>query len=100
MHQRIQPTPSNAEPSVSPRAHSHSRLLFAFCREQLTRLTLHSEMAQQLTDAIRNEDLMYLGKLEQDLVYGEADKKEVVAYLQKRPRMSDADKVSSRWKWT
>ena len=52
-------------------------------------------MAHQLAAVIRDEDLQDLGKLEQDLVYGEASTKEVLAYLQKRPRMSTLDKVSA-----
>ena len=36
---------------------------------------------------------MDLGKLEQDLVFGDASTKEVLAYLSRRPQMSTADKV-------
>ena len=47
-------------------------------------------------DSIRANDLMELGKLEQDLVFGDASTKEVLAYLSKRPRMSTADKVKAK----
>lgn len=66
----------------------------ASCREQISRLGLHSEMASQLADVIRSDDLIELGTLEQNLVYGEATSKQVLAYLQKRPRMPTNDKVS------
>lgn len=62
-------------------------------REQLSRLGLHSEMASQVGAMIRSNDLQDLGKLEQDLVYGEASTKDLLAYLQKRTDMSALDKI-------
>lgn len=50
-------------------------------------------MASQVGAMIRSNDLQDLGKLEQDLVYGEASTKDLLAYLQKRTDMSALDKV-------
>lgn len=62
-------------------------------REQKSRVGVHAEMASQLTRAIDDRDLLALGKLEQNCVYGSASTKEVLAYLQAHPRIPTQDKV-------
>ncbi|KAK2079353.1 hypothetical protein QBZ16_003044 [Prototheca wickerhamii] len=57
-------------------------------REQLARLAAHVELATQLTRAVEEGSLTELGRLEQDLVFGDATSKE-------RPeaRLAPADRV-------
>lgn len=62
-------------------------------REQLTALNTHVELASKLNAAIDARDLVELGKLEQDLVYGDATSKEVVAFLTAHPNLPPTDKV-------
>jgi syntaxin-binding protein 1 len=62
-------------------------------REQLTALNTHVELASKLNTAIDARDLVELGKLEQDLVYGDATSKEVVAFLTAHPNLPPTDKV-------
>lgn len=50
-------------------------------REQLSRLAAHVELATALTKSVDEGHLTDLGKLEQDLVYGDATSKEVIALL-------------------
>lgn len=62
-------------------------------REQLTALNTHIDLASKLNTAIDARDLVELGKLEQDLVYGDATSKEVVAFLSAHPNLPPTDKV-------
>ncbi len=50
-------------------------------REQLARLAVHVEIASRINKAIEERALVALGKLEQDLVFGDATSKEVIAFL-------------------
>jgi len=50
-------------------------------REQLGRLAVHVEIASRINKAIEERALVALGKLEQDLVFGDATSKEVIAFL-------------------
>jgi syntaxin-binding protein 1 len=65
------------------------------CREQLARLSVHVEIASRINRAIDERALVELGKLEQDLVYGEATSKEVITFLSTRPAVPASDKVSN-----
>ncbi len=49
--------------------------------EQLGRLAVHVEIASRINKAIEERALVALGKLEQDLVFGDATSKEVIAFL-------------------
>lgn len=51
------------------------------CREQLSRLNVHVELASRINKALEEKSLTDLGKLEQDLVFGDATSKEVISYL-------------------
>ena len=51
------------------------------CREQLSRLNVHVELASRINRALEEKSLTDLGKLEQDLVFGDATSKEVISYL-------------------
>lgn len=62
-------------------------------RDQLTALATHVELASKLNTAIDSRSLVELGKLEQDLVYGDATSKEVVAFLAAHQGLSSSDKV-------
>ena len=50
-------------------------------REQLARLAVHVEIASRINKATEERALTTLGKLEQDLVFGDATSKEVIAFL-------------------
>ena len=62
-------------------------------RDQLSRLGAHVELASRLNAAIEGNRLAELGKLEQDLVYGDATSKEVIAFLTANQSIPAADKV-------
>ena len=51
------------------------------CREQLAQLSVHADIASKLNRLIDEKALVDMGKLEQDLVYGNATSKEVVTFL-------------------
>ena len=57
---------------------SHGVMYF---REQLSRLNVHVELAARINRALEEKSLTDLGKLEQDLVFGDATSKEVISYL-------------------
>jgi syntaxin-binding protein 1 len=63
-------------------------------REQLARLSVHVEIASSLNKIIDSRRLVDLGKLEQDLVFGDATSKEVINFLSTFPDLAPEDKVS------
>jgi syntaxin-binding protein 1 len=62
-------------------------------RDQLTQLGAHVELASLLNRSIDLHRLADLGKLEQDLVFGDATSKEVIAFLSANQTLPDADKL-------
>eukprot|EP00884_Botryococcus_braunii_P006265 jgi/Botrbrau1/1563/Bobra.0107s0050.1 len=62
-------------------------------REQLARLSVHVEVASSLNRIIDSRRLVDLGKLEQDLVFGDATSKEVINFLSTFPDLAAEDKV-------
>ncbi|KAK9819584.1 hypothetical protein WJX72_000024 [[Myrmecia] bisecta] len=50
-------------------------------REQLAKLSVHVEIASKINKLLDEKNLTDLGKLEQDLVFGDATSKEVITYL-------------------
>lgn len=62
-------------------------------REQLARLSVHVEIASKINTIIEAKDLTDLGKLEQDLVFGDATSKEIITYISTNQKMSAEDKV-------
>ena len=55
---------------------------------------MHVEIASKINKIIDDKDLTDLGKLEQDLVFGDATSKEIITYISTNQRMSTEDKVS------
>ncbi len=66
-------------------------------REQLSRLSVHVEIASKINQIIDAKDLTDLGKLEQDLVFGDATSKEIITYISTNQKMSAEDKVTHRY---
>ena len=62
-------------------------------REQLKRLSLHVHIATKLNMLSKQMGLHEIGKLEQDLVYGNATSKEVIKLLGGRSHVKEEDKV-------
>jgi syntaxin-binding protein 1 len=62
-------------------------------REQLARLSVHVEIASSLNKLIDGRRLVDLGKLEQDLVFGDATSKEVITFLSTFQDLTTEDKV-------
>lgn len=62
-------------------------------RDQLSRMAAHVEIASKLNQLININKLTELGKLEQDLVYGDATSKEVINFLSVNQTLPAADKV-------
>ena len=64
-------------------------------RDQLRKLALHIDMASSMIDRLKGEELEEVGKLEQELVYGDATSKELIKLLgsEGRAGMDSADKV-------
>lgn len=54
---------------------------------------MHVEIASKINKIIDDKDLTDLGKLEQDLVFGDATSKEIITYISTNQKMSAADKV-------
>ena len=54
---------------------------------------MHVEIASKLNKIIDDKDLTDLGKLEQDLVFGDATSKEIITYISTNQKMSTEDKV-------
>lgn len=65
------------------------------CREQLSKLSVHVEVASRLSAAIDSRCLTEVGALEQAAAYGDAGSKEVIALLTGplAPRLQAPDKV-------
>lgn len=62
-------------------------------RDRLAKLGAHVEIASRLNALIDGNQLTELGKLEQDLVYGDATSKEVIAFLTTNQAIPALDKV-------
>lgn len=63
-------------------------------RDQLANLSAHVELASMLNRALDSRRLPDLGKLEQDLVYGDAASKELIAFLSSNQvLLPEADKL-------
>lgn len=62
-------------------------------REQLAQLSVHADIASKLNRLIDEKVLVEMGKLEQDLVYGNATSKEVVTFLNYNRTMGTEEKV-------
>ena len=56
---------------------------------------MHVEIASKINKIIDDKDLTDLGKLEQDLVFGDATSKEIITYISTNQKMSAEDKVCS-----
>ena len=54
---------------------------------------MHVEIASKINKIIDEKDLTDLGKLEQDLVFGDATSKEIITYISTNQKMSAEDKV-------
>ena len=65
------------------------------CREQLSKLAVHVEIASRLSAAIESGCLTEIGALEQAAVYGDAGSKELIALLTGplAPKLQASDKV-------
>lgn len=57
---------------------------------------MHVEIASRINREIDERALIELGKLEQDLVFGDATSKEVIQFLSNRAMIPASDKVSAR----
>ena len=55
---------------------------------------MHVEIASKINQIIDAKDLTDLGKLEQDLVFGDATSKEIITYISTNQKMSAEDKVT------
>jgi len=62
-------------------------------RDQLAKLNLHVEIATKLNNRISAEKLSAIGNLEQDLVFGDATSKELIALINGNPEITSEDKV-------
>eukprot|EP00850_Spirogloea_muscicola_P000416 SM000002S05496 [mRNA] locus=s2:67784:72742:- [translate_table: standard] len=62
-------------------------------REQLDKLSLHIHIATSINARIKEEALVDVGKLEQDLVFGDATSKELLGLLTTNPRLTQMDKL-------
>lgn len=62
-------------------------------RDQLALVSTHVELASMLNGIIDLRHLTELGKLEQDLVYGDATSKEVIAFLTSNSMIPEIDKL-------
>ena len=61
--------------------------------DRLTQLGAHIELASSVNRLIDTHNLTELGKLEQDLVFGDATSKEIIAFLSTNQMLPVADKV-------
>ncbi|KAL2348121.1 hypothetical protein Fmac_002121 [Flemingia macrophylla] len=61
--------------------------------EQIDKLSLHVEIAGKINRIIRESGLQDLGQLEQDLVFGDATKKDVIKYLSMKEDMTCENKL-------
>lgn len=63
-------------------------------REQVAQLSVHADIASRLNRIIDERFLVEMGKLEQDLVYGNATSKEVVTFLGYHQQLPTEEKVT------
>ncbi|BDA46397.1 probable protein transport Sec1a [Coccomyxa sp. Obi] len=61
-------------------------------REQLAKLSVHVEIGSRINREIDERALIELGKLEQDLVFGDATSKEVIQFLSNHASIPSTDK--------
>lgn len=54
---------------------------------------MHVEIASKINRIIEAKDLTALGKLEQDLVFGDATSKEIITYISANQKIAAEDKV-------
>lgn len=54
---------------------------------------MHVEIASKINRIIEAKDLTALGKLEQDLVFGDATSKEIITYISANQKLAAEDKV-------
>jgi len=71
-------------------------IVFTHRREQLAQLSVHADIASRLNRLIDEKALVDMGKLEQDLVYGNATSKEVVTFLGYHQQLPTQEKVGLR----
>ncbi|KAK3145179.1 hypothetical protein QOZ80_4AG0324720 [Eleusine coracana subsp. coracana] len=61
--------------------------------DQIDKLTLHVEIADKLSNIIKEQHLKDVGQLEQDLVFGDAGTKELINFLRTRLDVSRENKL-------
>lgn len=61
--------------------------------EQIDKLSLHVDIAAKINKLIMELDLKDLGKLEQDLVFGDAATKDVINFLRIKPNVTRENKL-------
>ncbi|CAL9773812.1 unnamed protein product [Musa acuminata subsp. burmannicoides] len=61
--------------------------------EQIDKLSLHVEIADQISGIIREQGLREVGQLEQDLVFGDAGTKELINFLRTKQDISCENKL-------
>lgn len=62
-------------------------------RDQLAELSVHIELASILNRIVEQKHLTVVGKLEQELVYGDANSKDVISYFTSNQVMQPIEKV-------
>mmetsp|Transcript_23762 Transcript_23762/g.45277 ORF Transcript_23762/g.45277 Transcript_23762/m.45277 type:complete len:649 (-) Transcript_23762:238-2184(-) len=62
-------------------------------REQIRKLYLHNEVAEQLNAQVNARSLNALGKLEQDVVFGDAKSKDIIKLLGEKTNLMQQDKL-------
>lgn len=63
------------------------------CREQLSQLSVHVEMASNINRGLEADQLTAVGKLEQDVVFGEVTSKHILEFFTAYPDLSPEAKV-------
>ncbi|KAK2379263.1 secretory 1A [Trifolium repens] len=61
--------------------------------EQVEKISLHVEIAGKINTIIRETNLRELGQLEQDLVFGDAQAKDVINFLRTKQNMTPENKL-------
>ncbi|KAH0457000.1 hypothetical protein IEQ34_014907 [Dendrobium chrysotoxum] len=61
--------------------------------EQLDKLSLHIEIAGKINEVIRELGLREIGKLEQDLVFGDAGTKDLISFLKTKQEVTPENKI-------
>lgn len=62
-------------------------------REQLAQLGVHSEICDRLQKQLESQQLLMVGKLEQDIIFGEANSTEMLAFFTANTNLSPEVKV-------